>query len=186
MKRVLILLIMLLSLSGCGNNRSSLEPAMELRQKITKGNGCTFDTEITADYVDKLYTFRMHCESDANGNMTFSVVSPDSIAGIQGSLSSNGGQLKFEDQILAFSMLADGQITPVSAPWIFIQALEGGYIRGCEAGKDSTHIIVDDTYKQSNLQVDIYLSADGSPVQGDILWGGRRILTVEVENFRIL
>lgn len=186
MKRMLILLAMLLSLCGCTGRSESVEPGMKLRQKITNGNGCSFDTVVTADYSDKIYTFRMHCESDKSGNLEFTVAEPATIAGIQGTITDAEGTLRFDDQVLAFQLLADEQISPVSGPWLFIKAIQSGYIRACETDKDGVHLIIDDIFKERNMQIDVYLSADHVPLQGDILWNGRRIISLQVENFHVL
>lgn len=186
MKRILILFVLVFLLVGCGTDQSSVAPGLQLREKILKGDGCSFFSTITADYGEELYTFGMRCQSDSSGNLTFCVTEPDSIADIQGTVSAEGGALTFDKEVLAFETIADGQITPVSAPWLVVQTLRSGYIRSCEQKKTGTHLIYDDSYKENAMQVDMYLSSDGLPVQADILWGGKRILSLTFEQFQIL
>ena len=45
---------------------------------------------------------------------------------------------------------------------------------------------IDDTYEEDALQLDIWLGADDLPVQAEVLYDGRRILTVHVSNFNFL
>lgn len=186
MKRLLIVFLSVLLLSGCRSKGNDIEPGLLLREKILNAKGCSFDTTIVADYGDKSYTFNMHCDSDISGNIVFSVTKPESISDITGTVSAEGGALTFDDQVLAFEMLADGQITPVSAPWLFMQALRSGYIRLCETKDDTTHIVIDDSYAENAMQVDVYLSKDHLPVRADILWEGKRIVALTVENFKLL
>lgn len=186
MKRLLVVFIAILFLFGCDNSKSSVEPGVVLRQKLLNGNGCKFLAVITADYGDYMQTFSMECTADRDGNIEFSVIEPESIAGITGNISHEGGRLTFDDNALAFSMLADGQIAPVSSPWIVIKTLRSGYIRACERKKDGTHLILDDSYENDALQVDAYLTADQIPEQADILWRGKRYLSVSVKNFQFL
>lgn len=161
-----------------------LETAMDLRARLLAGN-CSFQTEIVADYGDKLYTFGMRCEADSRGAVGFQVIAPDSIAGISGNASSDGGMLTFDDASLAFPLLADGQLSPVSAPYVLINTLRGGYVRS--AGKDGDLVLVtiDDSYDEDALQLDIWLDAQGMPVRGEILFDGRRILSMTISDFRI-
>ena len=103
---------------------------MDFRAKLL-AQAVSFDAEITADYGDKTYTFAMHCESDTKGDMTFTVTAPESIAGISGTISASGGKLTFSDTALAFDLMADDQLSPVSAPWILMKTLRSGYLTSC-------------------------------------------------------
>ena len=74
MKRVLAVLMILLTLTGCTGGSNELDRAMVLRDALQKGNGCTFEAVITADYGDKIYNFRMKCQSDSAGTVVFEVM----------------------------------------------------------------------------------------------------------------
>lgn len=167
-----------------GGNRE-LDCAMELRALLLS-NSCSFQTEITADYGDKIHIFGMYCEADSQGNMGFSVTSPDSISGITGKLSDREGKLTFDDAALTFPLLTDDQISPVSSPYILISTLRGGYVRS--AGMDGEYLLVtiDDSYEEDALQVDIWLDGENLPVRAEILYDGRRILSMEITDFRFL
>lgn len=185
MKRILVLFFLIFVLMGCGD-QDVIEPGLHLRDKLLKGNGCSFLCTVTADYGEEIYTFGMRCQTDQSGNLSFCVTAPESIADIQGTVSAEGGALTFDKEILAFDTIADGQITPVSAPWLVVQTLRSGYIRSCEQKKSGTHLIYDDSYKDNAMQVDVYLADNGLPIQADILWGGKRILSLKIEQFQIL
>lgn len=182
MKRLLVLLLCTVFLFGCTGN-SSLSDGLCLRNSLLSGNGCKFNATVTADYEKELYTFSMDCESDNAGNMKFTVVAPESIAGISGVLSSVGGKLTFDDQALAFPVLVDGVLSPVCAPWLFINALRSGYLKACEKQKDGLHLIVNDSYAQDAMQVDIYTNKNLKPIRAEFLWQGRRVLSLEIENY---
>lgn len=183
MKRAVVLLLAVFLLVGCTDADVQMERAIALREKILQSDGCTFDAVITADYGEKLYTFSMSCRTDALGNMCFTVTDPQTIAGITGTVKSDGGALTFDDQVLAFELLADDQITPVSAPWLLIQTLRSGYLRSCTLDADMLRITIDDSYADDALQLDIWLDGDDLPKQAEILWQGRRIVSLEVKNF---
>lgn len=183
MKRAVAVVLAVLLLTGCGSTDAQMDRALALREKILKSSGCSFDTVITADYGEKLYTFRMDCQTDTSGNLSFTVTDPQTIAGVTGRIASDGGALTFDDQVLGFELLADGQITPVSAPWLLMRTLRSGYLRSCTMDEDTLRITIDDSYADDALQLDIWLDGDDLPKQAEILWQGRRIVSLEVQNF---
>ena len=186
MKRVLAVLMILLTLTGCTGRRGDLDRALGLRDGLLKGNGCAFETVITADYGDKIYSFRMNCRADSTGIVEFEVMHPETIAGISGTLSNEGGKLTFDDQALMFEMLTDGQITPVSAPWLFVHTLRSGYIKACGNDGNGLYIQIDDSYNEDALHLDVFTNENDMPIRVELLWQGRRIVSMDVENFTIL
>jgi len=117
--------------------------------------------------------------------MTFCVTAPESIAGIEGSLSYAGGTLDFADTALQFDLLADDQLTPVSSPWILLKTLRSGYIASACYEEELLRLTVDDSYEEDALRLDIWLR-DECPVRSDVLYDGKRILSMEVKDFEIL
>lgn len=186
MKKILsAILSVLLLLSGCKSTKGALNQAITLREKITNSNGCSFHTVIQADYGEKLYTFSADCVTDREGNLTFTVTSPDSISGITGKVRATGGEVLFDDKVLAFQSMADDQITPVSAPWVFMKALRSGYIASCSSDGEETEISIDDSYAEDSLRLQMRLK-EKKPVLSEIYWQGRRVLTLTIENFTFL
>ncbi|MBQ9168627.1 MAG: hypothetical protein IJX67_09510 [Oscillospiraceae bacterium] len=186
MKRIIPLLLLVLLITGCSGGNSQMDRAMELRSQLQKSTGCSFESVITADYGDKIYTFAMECRTDQAGNLSFTVTEPESISGISGTVSEDGGKLTFDDVALAFELLADDQVTPVSAPWILIHTLRGGYLTACGEENGILRLSIDDSYEDDALHLDVWLDEGDLPARGEILWDGRRILSVEVRNFEYL
>ena len=105
MKRILsILLLLTVLLSGCSKTDDSLDRAMALRTKMLS-KGASFDAKIVADYGDRQHTFAMTCTVDNQGNLSFTVTEPESIAGITGKVSGSGGKLTYEGHILSFGLM---------------------------------------------------------------------------------
>ena len=185
--RILISAIVVMSLLlGCSAFEDASQPALDFRQQILEGEGCSFDALITADYGDKTYEFQMSCVSDAAGKIIFEVINPTSIAGITGILSQDGGALTFDDNILAFPMLTQLQLSPISAPWIFLNALRSGYIAGCGEEDDEYIIYIDDSFEEHPLVLQIRIQKNDIPCYAEIIWKEHRILTLELKNFEIL
>lgn len=185
MKKILITVLLLLTFTGCASRNSMMDRAMAFRQRLLKASGCSFDVELTADYGDKLYTFGLSCEADTDGTVKFTVTAPQAIAGITGQISATGGKLTFDDQALAFELLAQGQLSPVSAPWILLKTLRSGYLTSCGQDGEYLRLTIDDSYEENALHLDIWLGAGDIPVRGEVLWQGRRILSMDVKNFQI-
>ena len=185
MKRSIPILLIFVLLAGCAGARDTMDRAMALRSALL-AKGAEFDAAVTADYGDKTYSFGMHCRMEAQGKVTFSVTAPETIAGITGTVSASGGKLTFDGNALAFTLLADGQVSPVSGPWLLMKTLRSGYLTSCGVEDGCLRIAIDDSYEDDALHLDVWLDESDCPKRGEILWKGRRILTVEIENFVFL
>ena len=173
-------------LSGCKGNKDPLDDAIALRNRILESDGCSFTASICADYGEKLYEFTMECQTNKSGDLTFTVTEPTTISGIQGKVSNDGGALTFDDKVLAFETIADGQITPVTAPWLLMKTLRSGYMKCCTNTENGFQVMIDDSYAEEAFHLNIWVNESQLPVAGEIFWDGRRILSVKVENFIFL
>ena len=180
-----MVLLLLCILTGCTGQGKELEQVMEFRAKLLGCSQCSFDVTVTADYGDDLYTFGMHCTGDSTGDVEFRVTLPETIAGITGSFTGEKGLLTFDDFALEFPRLTDDQITPVSGPWILMKTLLGGYLTSCGPDGETLLVTIHDSYQEDALTMDIWFSDENVPIRGEILYDGRRIVTMDIENFSI-
>lgn len=182
MKYLLPCMIILFTLCGCSDSNSCIEEGLKLRTQLQQST-CSFDAKITADYGNIVHTFVLSCISQSDGSVAFTLQEPQSIQGITGIIHSQHGELTFADTAVAFPTLADGELSPVSAPWILLNTLRSGYIRcGClEEG--NIRLTIDDSYQQDALQLDIWLNDQEYPKFVQISWQGRSVLSIEVSNF---
>lgn len=185
MKKLGVLLILAFLLTGCSGTPREIEEGMALRSELLKASSCTFDTELTADYGDKLFSFAMSCTGDAQGNVSFTVTQPESIAGITGEISQKSGKLTFDETALQFDLMADDQISPVSAPWVFLKTLRSGYLTSAATEDGRIRLTMDDSYEDEALHLDIWLDQERLPTRAEILYDGRRILSLSIKNFVI-
>ena len=185
--RKLLCFMIVLFLWGCSAETSQMQKALTLREQLLKSEGCSYNAEISADFGDKVYSFTLSCSGKKDGNVIFSVVSPESISGISGVLSADGGKITFdEDRALAFPMLAEGELTPISAGWILYETLRSGYITSCGTDADGIRVTLNDTYEDEALQVDVWLNGEDLPEKAEIFWEGRLVLSMKITNFQIL
>lgn len=186
MKKVLAWILLCVLLAGCTGSNNEMERVLSLRSSILSASGCEFDAKITADYGDKIHDFAMCCRCDGEGAVSFTVTAPETIHGITGIIDQQKGSLTFDDTALAFSLLADEQLSPASAPWVFVTALRSGYINSAGKEGELLRCSIDDSYDEDALNLDIWLNESDLPVRAEISYRGRRILSLAVENFHIL
>lgn len=184
MKIGAISLCMLLFLSGCEAN-AQIERGMALRSALLRSES-RFEANITADYGEKTTSFSMECSFSDNGDMAFTVTQPQTIAGITGSVSDEGGKLTFDDTALEFPLMADDQISPVSAPWVLMKALRSGYLTSAGEEGSLLRLTIHDSYEADALQVDVWLNEEDIPIRGEMVYDGLRILSMDVVNMQIL
>ena len=77
-------------------------------------------------------------------------------------------------------------LSPVSGPWILMKTLRSGYLTSGSTENGCVRLSVDDSYEKDPLRLDILLDENRLPKQADILYQGRRILSVALTNLRIL
>lgn len=181
-----MILLPVLLLFGCAGDQSSMDGVFMLRNELESCQKCSFSAKIAADYGSSIYEFVMHCSYERNGNMSWELTEPQTIAGIKGYIQNGSGQLTFDEEIVAFEMLADEQITPAASPWLLLEAIRGGYIRSCGEAGGKTRIQIDDSFANVQFYVDVWLDADNVPVRGEIVWQGRRIMSIDINEFIIV
>lgn len=186
MKRWLATVLLLLILSGCGKGDGEIEKVMRLREQILNGKGTSFTVGITADYGDKIFRYKLTCEADADETLHFTVMEPEEISGLTGQVSGSGGKITFDDMAVAFELLADGQLSPISAPWLLLHTLRGGYLLSCVYEEELLRVTINDSYEEKALRLEVWLDEQGTPVNAEVLWDGKRIVTMTVENFQFL
>ena len=162
-----------------------MDKALSLRGQLLDCRCVTFRAKITADYGESVQSFTLDCQGDSQGKLTFFVAEPEVIAGITGSFADGTGALTFDDAVLEFPGLADGQLPPVSGPWVLLNTLRSGYITSCAQGEGYLQITLEDRFRDEDLTMDIWLDGENCPIRGEIGWDGRRVLTMEIADFVI-
>ena len=173
---------MVLFFSGCEMENRPLNQAMIFREELLSSANCSFSAEVTADYGDSINRFSMDCIGDSAGNLSFEVTQPESISGIRGMISAEGGHIEFEDHALYLPLLTDDLLTPASAPWIFLKTLRSGYITSACEEDARLRVTINDSYADDALMLDVWFEQE-KPVRADILHEGKRILALNVDMF---
>ena len=186
MKRFIGLLLIVVLLTGCGKENNAMEQAIKFRNSLLQSSTASFDAEITAEYEDILLSFKMNCVWNSADQMKFTVLQPESISGISGIIAQENGKIEFDEKALFFDVMADGTITPVSAPWFVLRAMSSGYIKGA-GERDNGYIIqLDDSYQENALNINLQMNDECSPKFAEVFYNGRRVVSISFENFTIL
>ncbi len=185
MKKWIVIVAVLFFFSGCKAGEEAIEPMLQLRSRLLQ-SGCSFDLDITADFGEETYGFSVSCTADTKGNITFQVQQPQSIAGISGKITAGKGEITFDGTALAFELLADGQLSPVSSPLVPLSTARSGYVQSGGKAADGYQVSLHDSYRDNAMDVEVWLDGENLPVQAEVLFEGRRILTMEVKNFVIV
>ncbi|MDO5400197.1 MAG: hypothetical protein Q4F17_04345 [Eubacteriales bacterium] len=182
MKKLAVLAVCVLMLCGCSHQDRALETGMALRTRLLRAEKVCFDAQITADYGDRLYDFSMACQADAAGSLSFTVTAPETLAGITGAAGAQGGSLTFDGTALQFDLLAEGQISPVSSPWVLLKTLRSGCLTAASTEDGLIRLSMDDSYRDDALHLDIWLDCQDLPARADILYGQKRIVSLVIKN----
>ena len=87
-----------------------------------------------------------------------------------------------DDTVLAFPLMADGRLSPLSGPWVVLKAIRSGCILAAGREGELVHVTIDDSYADNALTVDLWLE-EGQPEEAEIAWEGRRCLSISFDDF---
>ena len=174
--------LLMVFLLGCSARDPAMEAALELRSRCLASQQVRFRAQVSADYIDRIEAFSLECTRNADETMSFLVLGPADIEGISGTVSGTEGTVEFDDTVLAFPLMAEGRLSPLSGCWVLMKAICSGNILAAGQEGELIHLTIDDSYADKALTVDLWLS-DGQVSEAEIAWEGRRCLTMTVEDF---
>lgn len=155
---------------------------MDLRSRCLSEKTVTFSAEVRADYITRIEEFELECTSEPDGTLSFRVLEPEDIADIRGTVRGSEGTVEFDDTVLAFPLMAEGRLSPLSGPWVVMKAIRSGCILAAGREGELIHVTIDDSYEDNALTVDLWLE-DGQPEEAEIAWEGRRCLSMTFDGF---
>ena len=180
MKRLFPLLLVFFL--GCTGPDPAMEAALALRSRCLASEQVTFQAEVRADYITTVEEFSLACETDREGTMAFQVLEPEEIAGIRGAVREDAGTMEFEETVLAFPLMAQGRLSPLSGPWVVLKAIRSGCIIAAGQEGELTRVTIDDSYADNALTVDLWLE-EGQLAQAEVAWEGLRCLVMTFDDF---
>lgn len=184
--KTLISLALAVLLTGCAaQERTVGQQALTLRTNLMEAGGCTFTAAITADYGGHVYPFTLACQVKTAGDTTLTVMEPETIAGISATVSQDDATVEFDGASLDFGTLADGHAAPLTFPWQLAESWVSAYISASGADGELEKVTYLVGYGDEALTVETWLSPEGLPVRGELLYDGVRCLTAEITEFQL-
>ena len=180
MKRILPLFLVFLL--GCSGPDPAMEAALDLRSRCLASPAIRFRAEIRADYITGFEEFTLDCETSPDGAVSFRVVRPEEIADIFGTVRRDEGPVEFDGAVLAYPLMAQGRLSPLSGPWVVLKAIRSGCIIAAGQEGELTRVTIDDSYADNALTVDVWLE-EGQVIQAEVAWEGLRCLVMTFDDF---
>lgn len=132
-QRIAVPMLLLLLLCACGAENTTAQTPVLFRTSLTEAGGCTFETQVTADYGTYIRQFTLTCLA-GEGEARLTVEAPEYASGITATVSGEDAAVQFSDTVLGLEQFTSREISPMAAPYILSQAWEKGYIS--ETGMD--------------------------------------------------
>ena len=180
MKRILPLFLVFLL--GCSGPDPAMEAALDLRSRCLASPAVRFRAEVRADYITGFEEFTLDCETSPDGTVAFRVASPEEIADICGTVRRDEGTVEFDGAVLAYPLMAQGRLSPLSGPWVVMKAIRSGCIIAAGQEGELTRVTIDDSYADNALTVDVWLE-EGQVIQAEVAWEGLRCLVMTFDDF---
>lgn len=185
---IAIFLVTILLLSACAKDgqKDALQPAMDFRAKLLNAGGACFTAEVTADYGEEVYTFTLDCRYLTDGKTEITVTAPDTLSGIRAQIENDTGRLTFFDTELTFGTLADGNITPLSAPAVLGRVWQSAYIAASGKEDQTLRVSYEDGYGEDQLLADTWFSQKGIPIYSELCYNETCVLKLTISDFGFL
>ena len=76
------------------------------------------------------------------------------------------------------------ELSPVSAPWLFLRTLKKGLVRHVSKTDEGISVSFEDRFRGEDLISEITLSSEGMPVYCELFWSGQRIIALAIQDYR--
>lgn len=184
--KLTVIVLILCTLSGCSSQGQNLDRISQLRTQLIEAKQCTFAATVSAYYTEEIYQFQVNCSVDDTGTLSFTVTAPETIMGINGNISGDGAALAFDNEVLAFPIMADERISPVSAPWVFYNTLRCGYLSGYTESSEGNLLSMDDSFEENPLHLEIQTDENYVPLNVQIYYQQKMVLALEIHDFSLV
>lgn len=182
-RKLSILLVFCLALSGCAAVESPLQPAVNFRSALVSAGGCTFVAEIRADFGDYICDFALEAEVGENARTHLRVRSPETIEGITATVCDDGATIDFDGLALEFGLLVAGQLSPLAAPALAAACWMNGYIVSGGTQEGVYHVSYRKNLDGKEILADTWLKKD-VPICVELCYNNQRILQMVISDFK--
>lgn len=180
---IAMVMVCLFLLSACSGKDSHLNSGIIFRTKLVQQNGCRFQAEITADNGSDVLQFCLNCDADGQGNINFVLTEPETLAGVSGTITENGGKITYDGMSVDFGLLLQDAVAPAAAPALLINSWISGYILwGGEEG-EIYQLCCEQELEGHILEVESFFKNE-LPFYAEVCYNGSRILEIRINEFQ--
>lgn len=169
--------------SGCTGEKNHLTPAIDFRAKLVQSGGCHFVCNVIADYGNEIQQFRLSCDADEQGTVSFTILEPEILAGISAKITDGGKHLDYEGLMVDLGLLADGNLPPASAPGWIVNSWLSGYILWAGNEGELYRVTCEQQMNDSLFQIETFYKKM-LPIYAEICYNNQRVLRMEIEEFQ--
>ena len=186
MRRVFAILtvVSVLLCVGCGSTESHLEEAITFRAELVQAGGCTFQSQITADYGDQVERFTVNCQGDAEGTVHLTIVEPAVLEGVTATVTEGGGAITYDGLSVDFGLLAQGNVIPAAAPSIVLTCWLSEYISAAGQEGEYYRVTYQKDYEEKQLIVETYFK-NGLPNYAEVCYNNQGVLKLQFSEFQL-
>jgi len=180
-----VLMMTMLLLTSCKAADKTLRDALTFREILQEHGGASFTASITTEVDSRTYAFTLASVYTCGGTAELTVLAPDSISGIQASLTALDATMSFEGAALDFGTLCETMTSPLYAPFVFGRCWEEGYIDSAGKDGEAYRVTYRLGYEHDELILETWFSS-GVPVRCELYQGETLLLRADVESYTFL
>ena len=181
--KLLALMIILTLLTACSPSKNHTDKMAEIRTDFIAAERLELTAEITADYGDRVYDFRVKYTGDSQKGR-IEILAPESIAGITAETDISGITLVYDGARMETGRLSEGGLSPIEAIPTLISGWQRGIIKLLSGEKlDSYGTLSMTTGITETAQAKTWFDLGSLlPIMAEISESGKTVIRCEFEN----
>ena len=187
MKKVMAMLLALLSLCGCGGGE---ETAEDLLQRYESMESCSMEAVVSCEYFDERREYTLRCDYNAEGESTVTVLKPVGLQGISIRFDGEKRQVLYEDIVLDAGTIGESRLSPVEILPRMMDAVKNGWLLEENTEEMNGEALWRMTFEVEENGVKQYWTLlfdekTGIPLAAELTEDSRLFFTMEFTNFKI-
>lgn len=171
-------------LCGCKAEDDAMQRALDVRAALLQAGGCRFTGNVRVSYDESVFDFTMDCTYQTDGASQMEITAPQSLKGIRASLGKDDAQLRFEDTVVSFDGLAEGNFAPMAFPLLLGQCLCEDYISAAGRDNGALRVTYLHDYDEKELRVEVWFAEDAlQPQYAEVYHKGKLLLSAQLSDF---